>query len=91
MSSVCAITTAKSASAWDVAVCAAVDLVRKPVESRPLLVIAGAGSGQAPSTPSGRACCASAGRIGLEAYFTISDRGDAEELLGLVRSDLGLN
>ncbi len=31
-----------------------------------------------------------AGRIGLEANFTISDRGDAEDLLGLVRNDLGL-
>lgn len=31
-----------------------------------------------------------AGRIGLETNFTISDRGDAEDLLGLVRNDLGL-
>lgn len=31
-----------------------------------------------------------AGRIGLEANFTISDRGDAEDLLALVRNDLGL-
>ena len=32
-----------------------------------------------------------AGRIGLEPNFTIQDRGDAEDLLGLVRNDLGLS
>ncbi|WP_077001200.1 ATP-dependent helicase [Variovorax sp. KK3] len=32
-----------------------------------------------------------AGRIGLEQNFTIQDRGDAEDLLGLVRNDLGLS
>jgi hypothetical protein len=32
-----------------------------------------------------------AGRIGLDDAFTIHDRGDAEDLLGLVRHDLGLS
>lgn len=31
-----------------------------------------------------------AGRIGLEDAFTISDRGDSEDLLGLIRHDMGL-
>jgi DNA helicase II / ATP-dependent DNA helicase PcrA len=31
-----------------------------------------------------------AGRIGLEQSFTIHDRGDAEDLMGLVRHDVGL-
>ncbi len=31
-----------------------------------------------------------AGRIGLEASFTIHDRGDAEDLMGMVRHDIGL-
>lgn len=31
-----------------------------------------------------------AGRIGLDASFTIHDRGDAEDLMGLVRHDIGL-
>jgi DNA helicase-2/ATP-dependent DNA helicase PcrA len=31
-----------------------------------------------------------AGQIGLDASFTIHDRGDAEDLMGLVRSDIGL-
>ncbi len=32
-----------------------------------------------------------AGRIGLDETFTIHDRGDAEDLMGLVRHDLGLS
>jgi DNA helicase-2/ATP-dependent DNA helicase PcrA len=32
-----------------------------------------------------------AGRIGLDESFTIHDRGDSEDLLGLVRHDLGLS
>ncbi|MDO8773291.1 MAG: ATP-dependent helicase [Burkholderiaceae bacterium] len=32
-----------------------------------------------------------AGRIGLDDSFTIHDRGDSEDLLGLVRHDLGLS
>jgi DNA helicase-2/ATP-dependent DNA helicase PcrA len=32
-----------------------------------------------------------AGRIGLEESFTIHDRGDAEDLLGMVRHDIGLS
>jgi len=32
-----------------------------------------------------------AGRIGLDEAFTIHDRGDAEDLLGLVRHELGLS
>lgn len=32
-----------------------------------------------------------AGRLGLEESFTIHDRGDSEDLLGLVRHDLGLS
>ncbi len=32
-----------------------------------------------------------AGRIGLDESFTIQDRGDSEDLLGLVRHDLGLS
>jgi DNA helicase-2/ATP-dependent DNA helicase PcrA len=32
-----------------------------------------------------------AGRIGLEENFTIHDRGDAEDLLGLVRHEIGLS
>jgi DNA helicase-2/ATP-dependent DNA helicase PcrA len=31
-----------------------------------------------------------AGRIGLEASFTIHDRGDSEDLMGMVRQDIGL-
>ena len=31
-----------------------------------------------------------AGRIGLEETFTIHDRGDAEDLMGMVRHDIGL-
>jgi DNA helicase-2/ATP-dependent DNA helicase PcrA len=31
-----------------------------------------------------------AGRIGLEESFTIQDRGDAEDLMGMVRHDIGL-
>ncbi|MCM2251233.1 MAG: ATP-dependent helicase [Ramlibacter sp.] len=31
-----------------------------------------------------------AGRIGLEESFTIADRGDAEDLMGMVRHDIGL-
>lgn len=31
-----------------------------------------------------------AGRIGLEDAFTINDRGDSEDLLGLIRHDMGL-
>jgi DNA helicase II / ATP-dependent DNA helicase PcrA len=31
-----------------------------------------------------------AGRVGLEETFTIHDRGDAEDLLGMVRHDIGL-
>ncbi|HCE08920.1 MAG TPA: ATP-dependent DNA helicase, partial [Oxalobacteraceae bacterium] len=31
-----------------------------------------------------------AGRIGLEEAFTINDRGDSEDLLGLIRHDMGL-
>ena len=31
-----------------------------------------------------------AGRIGLEASFTIHDRADSEDLMGLVRQDVGL-
>ncbi len=31
-----------------------------------------------------------AGRIGLDPAFTIHDRGDAEDLMGMVRSDIGL-
>ena len=31
-----------------------------------------------------------AGRIGLEENFTIHDRGDAEDLMGMVRHDIGL-
>jgi DNA helicase II / ATP-dependent DNA helicase PcrA len=31
-----------------------------------------------------------AGRIGLEESFTIHDRGDAEDLMGMVRHDIGL-
>ena len=31
-----------------------------------------------------------AGRIGLEENFTIQDRGDAEDLMAMVRNDLGL-
>jgi len=31
-----------------------------------------------------------AGRIGLDASFTIHDRGDAEDLMGLVRHEIGL-
>ena len=31
-----------------------------------------------------------AGRIGLEESFTIHDRGDAEDLIGMVRHDIGL-
>ena len=30
-------------------------------------------------------------RIGLDAAFTIHDRGDAEDLLGLVRHEIGLS
>jgi DNA helicase-2/ATP-dependent DNA helicase PcrA len=32
-----------------------------------------------------------AGRIGLEDSFTIHDRGDAEDLMGMVRHDIGLS
>jgi DNA helicase-2/ATP-dependent DNA helicase PcrA len=32
-----------------------------------------------------------AGRIGLDASFTVHDRGDAEDLLAIVRHDLGLS
>ncbi|MDB5898913.1 MAG: ATP-dependent helicase [Ramlibacter sp.] len=32
-----------------------------------------------------------AGRIGLEENFTIHDRGDAEDLMGMVRHDIGLS
>jgi DNA helicase II / ATP-dependent DNA helicase PcrA len=32
-----------------------------------------------------------AGRIGLDESFTIHDRGDAEDLMGLVRHDIGLS
>jgi DNA helicase II / ATP-dependent DNA helicase PcrA len=32
-----------------------------------------------------------AGRIGLEESFTIHDRGDAEDLMGMVRHDIGLS
>jgi DNA helicase-2/ATP-dependent DNA helicase PcrA len=32
-----------------------------------------------------------AGRIGLEDTFTIHDRGDAEDLMGMVRHDIGLS
>ena len=32
-----------------------------------------------------------AGRIGLEESFTIHDRGDAEDLMGMVRYDIGLS
>jgi DNA helicase-2/ATP-dependent DNA helicase PcrA len=32
-----------------------------------------------------------AARIGLDEHFTIHDRGDAEDLMGLVRHDLGLS
>jgi DNA helicase II / ATP-dependent DNA helicase PcrA len=32
-----------------------------------------------------------AGRIGLEESFTIHDRGDAEDLIGMVRHDIGLS
>ena len=47
--------------------------------------------GPAPSTASARACCASTpARIGLAESFTIHDRGDAEDLMGLVRQELGL-
>jgi DNA helicase-2/ATP-dependent DNA helicase PcrA len=31
-----------------------------------------------------------AGRIGLESSFTIHDRGDSEDLMGLVRQEIGL-
>jgi len=31
-----------------------------------------------------------AGRIGLDAQFTIHDRGDSEDLMGMVRHDIGL-
>jgi DNA helicase-2/ATP-dependent DNA helicase PcrA len=31
-----------------------------------------------------------AGRIGLESSFTIHDRGDSEDLMGMVRQDIGL-
>src|SRR5205823_9652368 len=31
-----------------------------------------------------------AGRIGLEASFTIHDRADSEDLMGMVRHDIGL-
>jgi len=31
-----------------------------------------------------------AGRVGLEASFTIHDRGDSEDLMGMVRQDIGL-
>ena len=46
--------------------------------------------GRAPSTASARACCASTrARIGLHESFTILDRGDAEDLLAIVRHELG--
>ena len=46
--------------------------------------------GPAPSTASARACCASTrARIGLDPAFTIHDRGDAEDLMALVRHELG--
>ncbi len=48
--------------------------------------------GRARSTASARACSACyAERIGLHASFTIHDRGDAEDLLAVVRHDLGLS
>ena len=46
--------------------------------------------GRARSTPSARACCASTPRAsGSTRAFTIHDRGDAEDLLALVRHELG--
>ena len=52
---------------------------------------AGAALVAAPSTASARACCATTrGLIGLDESFTILDRGDAEDLMGLVRQELGL-
>ena len=48
--------------------------------------------GPAPSTASARACCASTRRRSASSEnFTIHDRGDAEDLMGLVRNDIGLS
>jgi DNA helicase-2/ATP-dependent DNA helicase PcrA len=48
--------------------------------------------GPAPSTASARGCCASTPpQIGLDENFTIHDRGDAEDLMGLVRHELGFS
>lgn len=57
-----------------------------------------ASSGQHPSLPwsgtfhsiGARLLRDYAGRIGLEEAFTINDRGDSEDLLGLIRHDMGL-
>ncbi len=62
---------------------AALGLSRHAARHRPCL-------GPAPSTASARACCASTrGAIGLSEQFTIHDRGDAEDLMALVRQELG--
>jgi DNA helicase-2/ATP-dependent DNA helicase PcrA len=61
--------------------------------------IMGKGSGQAPATLpwagtfhsiGARLLREYAGRIGLEESFTIHDRGDSEDLMGLVRHEIGL-
>ena len=57
-----------------------------PAAQAPLL------PGPAPSTPSARGCCASMRtRIGLDPAFTIHDRGDAADLMDMVRHELGLS
>ena len=46
----------------------------------------------APSTPSPTSCCAAtAARSACRARFTILDRGDAEDVIGLLRARLGLD
>ena len=41
--------------------------------------------------PSATACCACTPRIGLDPNFTVLDRGDAADLMNLVRDELRLS
>ena len=53
---------------------------------------AASASPAAPSTPSPTPCCAATARpLGLEPSFTILDRGDAEDVINLLRSRAGLD
>ena len=66
---------------------------RSPPDSRRAARLpASARSGAAPSTPRPPGCCGcTAGPSVCEPAFTILDRGDAEDLMGVLRTELGLS